>query len=169
MDELISLASISEEPILRNLMELYLYDFSEFDGADLEPNGLFGYPYLDLYWVEENRHPFLIRKDGKLAGFVLVSRHNYLGGEPDCWVIAEFFIMRKYRKRGLGELVAHQIFNRFPGNWQVGQITENSCATIFWLKVIHRYTAGKYQEVVLDSEDWRGPVQIFSSPRSLNE
>ena len=160
----VSLASPADKPILRNLMELYLYDFREFDGADPEPDGLYGYPYLDLYWVEETRHPFLIRKDGKLAGFVLVTRYNYLSGEPDCWVIAEFFVLRKYRSSGVGEFVAQQVFDRFPGDWQVAQIAENGSATIFWRKVIQRYTGGKFQEVLLDGERWRGPVQMFRSP-----
>lgn len=169
MDALVSLAEISEEPVLRNLMELYLYDFSEFDGADLGSDGLYGYPYLTLYWIEENRYPFLIRRDGKLVGFVLVSHHDYLGDDPTCWVIAEFFILRKYRQRGLGEFAAHQIFDRFPGDWHVGQLNTNPSATIFWRKVIHRYTAGHYHEVLLDNDDWHGPVQIFRSPSSRNE
>lgn len=154
----------AEKPILRNLMELYLYDFSEFDGADPGPDGLYGYPYFDNYWQEEDRHPFLVRKNGKLAGFVLVTRYNYLSGEPDHWVIAEYFVMRKYRSGGVGEHVARQIFDLFPGEWQVGQIRENASATVFWRKVIQRYTGGKYQEVSLDNERWRGPVQLFRSP-----
>lgn len=157
-------ATESEKPILRNLMELYLYDFSEFDGADPGADGLYGYPYLDLYWSAKDRYPFLIRKDGRLAGFVLVTRYNYLSGEPDRWVIAEFFVMRKYRSSGVGEFVAQQVFDRFPGGWQVGQIAENGSATIFWRKVIQRYTGGNYQEVLLDDEHWHGPVQIFNSP-----
>jgi predicted acetyltransferase len=160
----VHIATPTEKPILRNLMELYLYDYSEFDGADPGPDGLYGYPYLDQYWMEKDRYPFLIRKDGKLAGVVLVTRYNYLSGELDHWVIAEFFIMRKYRSGGVGEFAAQQIFDRFPGDWQVGQINENVSATVFWRKVIQRYTGGKFQEVLLDNERWRGPVQIFSSP-----
>lgn len=157
-------ATPAEMPVLHNLMELYLYDFSEFDGADPGADGLYGYPYLDLYWTEQDRHPFLIRRNGKLAGFVLVTRYNYMTGEPDCWVIAEFFVLRKYRSSGIGEYAAQQIFDRFPGDWQVGQIAENGSATIFWRKVIQRYTGGKFQEVFLDGERWHGPVQIFHSP-----
>jgi predicted acetyltransferase len=133
-------AAIEERPILRHLMELYQYDFSEFDGSDIGPLGLFDYPYLDHYWVEADRSPFLVRVDCRLAGFVLVARYNYLTGVKDAWVLAEFFIMRKYRHQGLGEHTACQIFNRFPGNWQVAQITENTAATAFWRKVIARYT-----------------------------
>ncbi len=159
----VSHASVQERPILRHLMELYQYDFSEFDGADVSALGLYDYPYLDHYWVEAERAPFLVRVDGKLAGFVLVARYNYVTGGKDTWVMAEFFIMRKYRRLGVGEKVAGQIFDLFPGEWQVGQINENVAAIAFWRKVIAGYTQGNYQEIVLNNDNWRGPVQTFHS------
>ncbi len=159
-------AIVSERPILRHLMELYQYDFSEFDGADTGPLGLYDYPYLDHYCVEAERSPFLVRVDGNLAGFVLVARYNYLTGAKDCWVMAEFFVMRKYRRQGVGEHVARYIFDQFPGAWQVGQITENQAASAFWRKVVTRYTHGSFHEYTLDNENWRGAVQVFSSPAS---
>jgi predicted acetyltransferase len=159
-------ATVNERPILRHLMELYQYDFSEFDNADLSPVGLYDYPYLDHYWVEPERTPFLVRVDSNLAGFVLVARYNYLTGLKDTWVMAEFFIMRKYRHQGIGEYVARNIFDQFPGAWQVGQIYENPSATTFWRKVIHRYSQGDFQERDLNNENWRGPIQTFISPPS---
>lgn len=157
-------ATVNERPILRHMMELYQYDFSEFDNADLGPLGLYDYPWLDHYWVEPERAPFIVRVDSNLAGFVLVARYNYLSGQKDTWVMAEFFIMRKYRHRGIGEYVARYIFSQFPGAWQVGQIYENPIATTFWRKVISRYTEGDFQERDLNSENWRGPIQSFISP-----
>ncbi len=154
-------ASVLERPILRHLMELYQYDFSEFDATDHGPHGLYDYPYLDHYWVEPERSPFLVCVGGKLAGFVLVARYNYLTGCRDNWVMAEFFILRKYRRQGIGEHVAGYIFDQFPGPWQVAQIDENPVAIAFWRKVIQRYTGGGYVEY---HEGLRGPVQAFSSP-----
>lgn len=156
-------ASLLEKPILRHLMELYQYDFSEFDATDLGPLGLYDYPYLDHYWVEPERSPFLVRVDGKLAGFVLVARYNYLTGNKDCWVMAEFLILRKYRRQGIGEHVARQIFDQFPGPWQVSQTNENPVAIAFWRKVINRYTQGGFQEHLLNNQIWHGPVQAFLS------
>jgi predicted acetyltransferase len=159
-------ATALERPILRHLMELYQYDFSEFDGSDISPLGLYEYPYLDHYWVEQGRFPFLVRVEGNLAGFVLVARYNYLTGQKDTWVMAEFFIMRKYRCQGVGEYVARNIFDQFPGPWQVGQINENTSAIAFWRKVIARYTHDSFEEHLLNNDNWRGPVQAFSSPAS---
>lgn len=78
-------AALQEKPILRNLLELYQYDFSEIEGEDVDARGLFGYRYLDRYWMESGRHPFLVKVDGMLAGFVLVSRHYLVPGDGDTW------------------------------------------------------------------------------------
>lgn len=82
--------------------------------------------------------------------------------------MAEFFIMRKYRHHGVGEHVAGYIFDQFPGPWQVGQITENQPAISFWRKVIGRYTQENFQEHLLNNQQWRGPVQAFTSRSPQN-
>ena len=53
---------------------------------------------------EDGRYPFFIRVDGKLAGLVLVrscSEHNNLSNPHN---IAEFFVMKKYRRKGVGKV-----------------------------------------------------------------
>jgi predicted acetyltransferase len=157
----VSLATVDERPILRHLMELYQYDFSEYDHAYVGSMGLFDYPYLDHYWVEDGREPYLVRVANRLAGFVLVSRYNYLNEAGDTWVISEFFILRKYRRQGVGEHVARWIFDHHPGPWQVSELSENPGAIAFWSKVIERYTQNKYEEYTLDNHRWHGPVQAF--------
>jgi hypothetical protein len=61
-------AAPEQEPIVANLLELYAHDFSEFHPLDVGADGRFGYRGLPLYWCEHDRHPFLVRIDGKLAG-----------------------------------------------------------------------------------------------------
>lgn len=122
-------AGESAKPVLRRLLELYSYDFSEFDGRDLDGHGEYGYRYFDHYWTEPDRHAFLVRVESRWAGFVLVRT----GDVSD---IAEFFILRKYRRRRIGLDVARQIFSRFPGLWQTRQIAENIAATRFWRTAI---------------------------------
>lgn len=67
-------ATSEEQPVLANLLELYVYDFSELLGLEIGEDGRFGYPQLSLYWSEVARYPFLVRVDGKLAGFVLLKK-----------------------------------------------------------------------------------------------
>jgi predicted acetyltransferase len=158
-------ASLDQKSILRNLLELYLYDFSEYIDIEVGEDGLYGYPPLEYYWNEPGRHAFLVRAGGRLAGFVLVRTHPPGPDGGEVRSIAEFFILRKYRRKGLGEEVARRIFDRFPGDWRVAQIVENPQATAFWRKVIDRYTGGRYTEVFVEDEHWRGPEQVFNNSR----
>ena len=59
--------SKDEKEILRNLMEKYDYEFSQYVDLDVNPLGLYGYDYFDCYWTEDTRHPFFIKADGKLV------------------------------------------------------------------------------------------------------
>lgn len=157
-------ATGADRSVLKNLMQLYLYDLSEIEGIDVDERGRFSYPALDLYWTEAGRYPFLIRVDGRLAGFALVSQHSRLTGPFEGHTIAEFFILRRYRRMGVGRAAATQIFDRFPGRWEVATIATNIPAQAFWRSVIDRYTGGRYHEVWLQDERWRGPVQSFVTP-----
>jgi predicted acetyltransferase len=155
-------ATAREKSVLRNLMELCQHDYSEYDGADVDDHGRFEYKYLDHYWTEPERHPFLVRVAGKLAGFVLVRAIPSPAG-PASHAIAEFFILRKYRRQGVGRRVAQQIFDMFPGPWSVYQHKGNQPAQAFWRRVIAEYTAGAYTEEQDTSHEWPGPHQHFWS------
>lgn len=150
---------IAEKHILRNLLELYRYDFSEFYHDDVNEEGLYGYQYLDLYWTEAERHPFIIRVDGKLAGFALIR--EIANQEWTYYWMTEFFVLRKYRRKGVGKIAAFTIFNMFPGKWQIGQIEQNIPAQKFWRKVISEYTNGNFKEE--QRKGWNGPIQKFQS------
>ena len=52
---------------MMNLLEKYLYEFSQWEKTDVNDNGLYGYEYLDCYFEENNRYPYLIKVDEKIA------------------------------------------------------------------------------------------------------
>ena len=152
-----------ERPALDNLFQLYSYDWSALLPLDVADDGRFdGHP-LDPYWQDDWRHPFLIRADGKLAGFALVSLRSRLTGAAGVADMAEFFVLRRYRRRGVGFAAASAAFDRFKGPWEVRQRPDNVEATVFWRRVIARYTKGSYREDVLNDTVWTGPVQRFST------
>jgi predicted acetyltransferase len=151
------------QPLLERLMELYIYDFTEFDPVDVDEEGRYGYPFLPLYWSEPDRCSFLIQVEGRWAGFVLVNQHSLLG-QPGIRAIAEFFVLRKYRRQGVGEAAARLTFAHFPGCWEVAEITANLPAQAFWRDVIGKLTGGSFTEVYLETEVWQGPVQTFTYP-----
>lgn len=129
VDVEVRLVAQEEKDVLAQLLELYLYDLSELTAADVGPHGRYGYRYLDDYWTESDRHPFLLRVDTRLAGLALVR-----SGSPHD--MAEFFVMRKHRRKGVGRRAALALFDMFPGEWRIRQLAANPAATAFWRSVI---------------------------------
>jgi predicted acetyltransferase len=146
-----------DKSVLRNLNELYQYEFSALEDMDVNEHGLFGYRYIDNYWTEPGRHAYFVRVDGKLAGFVLIR------AESVPFSIAEFSILRKYRRRGIGRLVAHRAFDMFPGQWCVQQEPSNLGAQAFWRKIIGEYTGGQYTEMTEPDGEYLPPGQEFDN------
>ncbi|MDR0298705.1 MAG: GNAT family N-acetyltransferase [Streptococcaceae bacterium] len=126
---------LEEKEILRNLLEKYLYEFSQYCDETLDSQGLIGYKYLDNYWQEEKRWPFFIKVDGKLAGFVLINDFPESGLVTD-FTLAEFFVIYKYRREGIGSWVVGEIFKRFRGTWQLKYHPKNIISEAFWTKVV---------------------------------
>ena len=157
-------AAPSDKAVLRNLAEYYVYDFSELLGLDVGEEGEFGGDRLDRHFQDALCHPFFIRVDGKLAGFAVHEGRSRLSGAIGINDVAELFVMRKYRRLGVGERVAVALFDQFTGPWEVRQVRANVAAVAFWRKVIHRYTRGTFEESTLDDETFRGTVQRFVAP-----
>jgi predicted acetyltransferase len=159
----IAQATRDDEPVLAGLAELYQYDFTEFTSEDVGDDGRFGSAFLARYWAEPDRYAFIARVGGKLAGFALVRRGSELGVEPLPWDMVEFFVMKKYRRHGVGRAMAFTLFDRFRGPWQVREIAPNAPAQAFWRRIIREYTDGRFDERRYDEDAWRGPVQFFES------
>jgi predicted acetyltransferase len=142
-------ATLDDKAAIRHLLELYAHDFSVFTGAEVDESGRFGYRHLDQYWTDAERHPFLIRGDGRLSGFAFVR-----SGTPHD--MAEFFILRKHRRSGVGVEAARAVFAMFPGEWQVRELAANVGAIAFWRVAIPvPFTEHSNDE---------GPVQRFRIP-----
>lgn len=167
MDLSIDRATAAERETLVNLLHLYFYDFSECsDGEDAEVDAAGRFPpyhRLDEYFTRPDWHPFLFRANGRLAGFALVRRLDRPGAEPS-WGMAEFFVLRRHRRHGLGTRAATALFDRFPGRWEVGELRTNAGGIAFWRRVIGAYTGGRFAEEGTDDPAWEGPLQIFRSP-----
>ena len=126
-------ATLADAELLSNLLELYTHDLSAvFPNVQLGPDGRFGYDKLPRYWTEpDRRFPFLIRCDGRIAGFVLATRGSPVVADPDVLDVAEFFVLRQYRRSGVGREAAFLLWNRFPGMWTVRVSEGNSGAVSF--------------------------------------
>jgi len=134
---------IDEKEILRNLLEKYNYEFSQYDLRDVNSLGLFGNKYLDCYWIEKNRWAFFIKADGKLAGFAMVIDIPEIDEKTD-YTLAEFFVLYKYRRQGVGRFAAFTLFDRFKGRWLLRYHPKNIASAHFWNRIVGEYTNGNY-------------------------
>ena len=159
-------ATHEDDPLLDRLLQFYQYDFGEIMGGDVGADGVYRYTTLERFWGTDDPHAFIVRVGGRVAGFAFVCRQgSHRDSSVPVWYVDEFFVMRKYRRRGVGERLARHIFDLFAGEWEAREVPTNTGAIAFWRKVIGDYTSGRYEEY-LDPDDGWGPrpVQRFRTP-----
>ena len=143
----LELATRADAALLSNLLELYIHDLSEIFPIEVGADGRFGYEKLPSYWSEpERRFAFLIRSDARIAGFALVTRGSPVTDDPEDLDVAEFFVLRRRRRSGVGRLAACLLWDRLPGQWIVRVSEGNRPGLPFWGSVIREYTSGAFSE-----------------------
>ncbi|MES2307019.1 MAG: GNAT family N-acetyltransferase [Gemmatimonadota bacterium] len=140
----LDVATPSDQLLLANLLELYIHDLSAaFPDVVQGPDGRFGYKWLPLYWSEPDRRmPFIIRHRGTVAGFVLATRGSPSFDDAAVLDVAEFFVLRRFRRAGVGRAAARLLWQRMPGHWVV-RVSEGSPGALpFWREVIGEFSGG---------------------------
>jgi len=136
----------AERDILDNLLQLYMHDFSSFSPVEIDTQGKFNYPYLNHYWQEPDRQPFFIFVEGTLAGFTLLREEVDPENGARCQDVSEFFVLRQFRRAGIGSRAAITLWDMFPGEWQVRVMKANVAAYRFWQKLIQDYSRSQFEE-----------------------
>ncbi|VVO02420.1 GNAT family N-acetyltransferase [Pseudomonas fluorescens] len=135
-------AQRDELECIENLMQFYMYDFSEWLALEFGEHGFFSIqPKLD-YWRKPSTRPFLIKADGELAGFVTIDDEVRSQGAQ--YNIGYFFVSRRYRGQGVARFVVSALLKKFPGQWQIFHIDANQPARAFWARVIPDLTKGEF-------------------------
>jgi predicted acetyltransferase len=145
-------------PAIGRMLELYQYELSDIWDQELDENGEFGYDLSPH--IEAKRffaHVALV--DGHFAGFALVAPAA-VTRQDGCWM-EQFFILKRYRRSGVGKKLAEHVFRCHPGGWEVGQMPANLPAQAFWRRIISELTAGRFSEIEVSDGWWRGVVQRF--------
>ena len=160
----LDVATPRDAGVLSNLLELYAHDLSEAFALELGADGRFGYEKLPLYWSEpERRFPFLIRCGTRVVGFALVTRGSPLSDDPDDLDVAEFFVVRRHRRSGVGRRAAFLLWNRFAVRWIVRVSEGNRSGRHFWASVIAEYTSGALVETTRPGSPHAWRVFSFNS------
>ena len=124
---------------LWNLLQYMLFETSPSGKNVANEDGSFDYKYFDNYFTDEDRDAYLIKsKTGELMGFVMINQ--YLQKVKTGHSIAEFLVLTRFRKNGVGSEVAKRCFAMYPGNWEVGPADGSDSAYRFWKAVIDGVT-----------------------------
>ncbi len=136
-----------QRDIFENLWQLYTHDFTEYIDEQVDEHGLYPFDFdFHRYWERDGFFPYLARVHRQIAGFSLVSsriRHRSGPGRH----VDEFFVLRRYRGRGIGRSLAFQTFDTYQGYWEVSEVGTNLPAQAFWRKVIGDYTDHQFEEI----------------------
>ena len=135
--------------IVLDLMQIYTKELSLYADETTHfvvlDNGLYDLgKYIDLYWEEENRYPYILKNNDEVVGFVLV-RFN----EDNMYEIGEFFVKEEYRKQKAGTYMANEMFKRFHGKWEIRTLLKNKKAQEFWRKVVKDVSKNNYEEKLI--------------------
>lgn len=138
----------SERDTIDTLLQYYLHDFSEFEAVDIDPEGRYTYPYLNMYWQDPRRSPFFIYLQDNISGFALVQQEVDPANGGTYMDLSEFFVLRVFRNQGIGNKAATILWEKFPVAWQVRVLKSKKPAYPFWQHAISRHTLGQYNEYV---------------------
>jgi predicted acetyltransferase len=147
----------------------YLNDLAPAATGIFPALGEFGHREPDqlLRWFADHSAQVLtILFDEQPVGFAMVRRRiGPAAGTPGAgagaseaavavaeFSMAEFFIARPWRRRGIGAQAVRLLFDRFSGRWLISEHVRNPVAVNFWRRVVASYTGGKYRERVVDGE-----------------
>ena len=160
----LELATERDATLLANLLELYIHDLSEVFPIELGVDGRFGYASLPLYWSKPDTHfAFLFRLDSRVAGFALVARGFPATSDPQDLDLTEFFVLRSFRRSGIGRIAASLLFDYLPGHWVVRVSEANSAAVPFWESTISRYARGAISKTLRPGKHHLFHVYTFTN------
>jgi predicted acetyltransferase len=129
------------EAVLRDLFQHYLRDMAEW--FDVETGTDSSHIY-DLTGISEKGQEAYLAMDGDIAaGFALVrsgakwqNEIDFPAGTQEVYDVHEFFVLREFRRRGVGQRMANHIWNEYPGEWLIRALEANTPALAFWRAAI---------------------------------
>jgi predicted acetyltransferase len=141
--------------IVHNLSQYYSYDISDISDAEY-------YRCRETGSFEggcEKYNPAhydlkLIRVDEEIAGFTIAGPHSsnpLVNTDDSIFTVWEFFVLRRFRNRGVGTTVAHRLFDAHEGLWYVAVWPPNAAAVRFWDRAISTYSGNQYSRSLEDN------------------
>lgn len=134
MNELsIEPATLKDKTPLFRLLQLYFFDSTRWSDEDLQEDGLYECEedgLLSYFNEDGGDRAYILRVNGKLAGFVLVEDIPFQGK-----IISEFadlFVVPKYRRLGLASAATTQIVINSEKPWLFSIFRKDREAMRYW-------------------------------------
>ncbi len=139
------------DALLLNLLQYYAYDLAEWFDIHVGADGRYLYDTAKLW--KAGYEVYLAKADGSIAGFAIVGSARDWLGDVHGHDVHEFFVVRRFRKAGMGQGMAKLLWDGHPGPWLVRVLELNAPAVQFWRTVVARYSDGAFDE---DSQIYNG-------------
>lgn len=108
-------------------------------------------------YIWQNGYDAHLTKVGdSIAGFALIGSAAEWLGDMDAHDVHEFFVIRRFRRSGVGQRVATLLWKERPGEWLVRVLEANAHAVLFWRTAIASHSRGRYEEEGASSTDVPG-------------
>jgi predicted acetyltransferase len=122
---------------------------------------------LMRWYADPNAQIMIIIYGEERAGFAMVDQRlrQSAGAGPAAAIgaeapsaatpeysMAEFFIARPWRRRGIGAQAVRLLLDRFTGQWLITEHLLNAAAVKFWRRVVAVYTGSQYEEHIVNGE-----------------
>ena len=161
MQTALTSTTTTEYPVIAHLLQECSAELLRFCGEDAGVGGAL-LASLDSGRAAPSRDSLQIVADGWPVGAAVVE-HRCVFDQGEGHTVGAFCIGRAWRRRGVGQAAAMQIFDLFRGRWEIATLAQNVPATAFWRAVVDRHTRGRYDERWLHKDSSHYIVQIFWS------
>jgi predicted acetyltransferase len=135
-----------QDVVLRNLFEYYVHDMAEWFEIDTKADGSYSYDTSSVW--NNGCEAWLAKLGDSIAGFAVIGPAVKWSDPIPAFDVHEFFVIRRYRRHGLGAAMSTRLWDAHPGEWLVRVVEANAVATRFWRTSIATYSSGAYVEQV---------------------
>jgi predicted acetyltransferase len=143
------------EVVLRNLFQYYLHDMAEWFEVNTNADGSYSYDTSSI-WAN-GYDAYLAKVGDSLAGFALIGSAEEWLDDIGAHDTHEFFVIRRFRRNGIGQTMATLVWDERPGQWLVRVLEANAPAVLFWRTAVASYSDGSYAEEgrTVNGRSWR--------------
>src|SRR5882672_8214340 len=101
-------------------------------------------PYDTSVIWEKGYDAYLAKVGDSVAGFALVGSADEYLSEVGAHDVHEFFVLRRFRRDGIGRQMAIHLWNKYRGEWLVRVLEANAPALAFWRAAIAGFPLGPF-------------------------